>query len=47
MIIALSGWGQDDVKRMTQEAGFTSHMTKPVDLAALKEFLAGLPTTTA
>ena len=41
IIIAQSGWGQDADKQKSREAGFTSHMVKPVDLAALKEFLAG------
>ena len=45
VIVAQSGWGQEDDKRKSQEAGFTSHMVKPVDLAALEELLAGLPAT--
>ena len=45
VIIAQSGWGQEDDKRKSQDAGFTAHMVKPVDLAALEEFLAGLPAT--
>ena len=43
VIIAQSGWGQENQKRMSQEAGFTSHMVKPVDPAALEKLLAGLP----
>ncbi|MBC7561440.1 MAG: PAS domain S-box protein, partial [Gemmatimonadaceae bacterium] len=45
VIIAQSGWGQENQKRMSQEAGFTSHMVKPVDPAALEKLLAGLPAT--
>ena len=40
VIIALTGWGQEDDKRRSQEAGFNSHMVKPVDLAALTKLLA-------
>ena len=43
VIIALTGWGQDEDKRRSQEAGFTHHMVKPVDPAALEKLLAGLP----
>ncbi len=46
VIIAQSGWGQDDQLRMSQDAGFTSHLVKPVDPAALETLLAGLPSTT-
>ena len=45
VIIAQSGWGQENQKRMSQEAGFTSHMVKPVDPAALEKLLADLPAT--
>jgi PAS domain S-box-containing protein len=40
-LIALSGWGQEDDKRRAAEAGFDSHLTKPVDLARLEGALAG------
>jgi CheY-like chemotaxis protein len=29
MLIALTGWGQDDDKRRSREAGFDHHLTKP------------------
>ncbi|WP_309671857.1 ATP-binding protein, partial [Gemmatimonas sp.] len=45
VIIAQSGWGQEDQMRMSQEAGFTSHLVKPVDPAALDRLLADLPAT--
>ncbi|WP_310570188.1 PAS domain S-box protein [Gemmatimonas sp.] len=45
VIIAQSGWGQEDQIRMSQEAGFTSHLVKPVDPAALDRLLADLPAT--
>ena len=42
VIVALTGWGQDEDKRRSLEAGFDHHMVKPVDPAALKKLLAGL-----
>ncbi len=30
-LIALTGWGQDNDKRMAHVAGFDHHLTKPVD----------------
>jgi CheY-like chemotaxis protein len=38
-LIALTGWGQENDRRKSQEAGFGHHLTKPVDLAALQELL--------
>jgi PAS domain S-box-containing protein len=35
-LIALSGWGQEEDKRRATEAGFDSHLTKPVDLSHLE-----------
>jgi len=40
LLIALTGWGQDDDKRQAMESGFDVHMTKPVELAALRTLLA-------
>jgi PAS domain S-box-containing protein len=45
-IVALTGWGQDDERRRSAEAGFNAHLVKPVDLVALEELLAGLRTET-
>ncbi|MBI3650513.1 MAG: PAS domain S-box protein [Acidobacteria bacterium] len=39
VIIALTGWGQDEDRRQSQEAGFTHHLVKPVDLGALEKLL--------
>jgi CheY-like chemotaxis protein len=41
LLIALTGWGNDEDRRLSQEAGFNFHILKPVDLAALEELLAG------
>jgi CheY-like chemotaxis protein len=40
LLIALTGWGNDEDRRLSQEAGFNFHIVKPVDLAALEELLA-------
>ena len=39
ILIALTGWGQEDDKRRAQRAGFDHHLTKPVDPAALEEIV--------
>ncbi|MFO0967819.1 MAG: PAS domain S-box protein [Gemmataceae bacterium] len=41
-LIAMTGWGQDEDKRQSLEAGFDHHLTKPVETAALEKLLAGL-----
>jgi two-component system CheB/CheR fusion protein len=40
VLAALTGWGQEDDKRRTREAGFDHHFVKPLDLAVLQRFLA-------
>jgi CHASE3 domain sensor protein/CheY-like chemotaxis protein len=40
VIVAVTGWGQDDDRRKTEEAGFDGHLVKPVDHAALMKLLA-------
>lgn len=30
-LIAVTGWGQDDDRARSREAGFDEHLTKPVD----------------
>jgi signal transduction histidine kinase/CheY-like chemotaxis protein len=39
-LVALTGWGLEEHKRQTQEAGFDQHLTKPADRAALEAVLA-------
>ena len=39
-LIAVTGWGQDEDRRRSKEAGFDHHLTKPVELNALHELLA-------
>ena len=38
--MALTGWGQEEDRRRSEEAGFDAHMIKPVDFAALTKLLA-------
>jgi PAS domain S-box-containing protein len=40
LLIALTGWGQDEDKRRTQEAGFDHHLVKPAEPAELQQLLA-------
>lgn len=39
-IVALSGWGQEEDRRKSKEAGFDRHLVKPLELAALEDLLA-------
>jgi two-component system CheB/CheR fusion protein len=41
-VIALTGWGQEEDKRRSREAGFDHHLTKPVDPMLLENLLADL-----
>ena len=40
VIVAQTGWGQDDDRRKSEAAGFNFHLVKPVDPSALEELLA-------
>ena len=46
VMVACTGWGQEQDKQRSQEAGFNLHMVKPVDPATLENLLAGLQETT-
>jgi PAS domain S-box-containing protein len=39
LVVAVTGWGQDDDKKRALEAGFDCHLTKPVDPVALTDLL--------
>jgi PAS domain S-box-containing protein len=39
-LIAITGWGQDDDRRRTREAGFDHHLTKPPDPEQLRLLLS-------
>lgn len=38
-VVALSGWGQDEHKTRSREAGFDAHVTKPVEPGQLEHLL--------
>ncbi|MDQ3776004.1 MAG: PAS domain S-box protein [Pseudomonadota bacterium] len=40
VLIALTGWGQEEDRRKSKAAGFDVHLVKPVDYGALMELLA-------
>ena len=42
VLIALTGWGQDEDRRKSLEAGFSGHLVKPVELDILTNLLAEL-----
>ena len=45
IIVALTGWGQEEDRHRSREAGFDAHMVKPVDHDELLKLLASLPVT--
>jgi signal transduction histidine kinase len=42
-IVALTGYGRDQDRRLAQEAGFDMHLTKPIDMSSLRAALSQLP----
>lgn len=40
VLVAVTGWGQDEDRRRSQQAGFDHHLVKPVDPASLERILA-------
>jgi CheY-like chemotaxis protein len=47
LLVAMTGWGQEEDKRRAMEAGFDHHFTKPVDPVALEQLLKDMPTRSA
>jgi DNA-binding response OmpR family regulator len=41
-LVATTGWGQDEDRQRTREAGFDHHLVKPVDNAKLDEIMRAL-----
>jgi CheY-like chemotaxis protein len=39
LIVAITGYGQQEDRQRSQEAGFDAHQVKPVDLSALQALL--------
>jgi len=42
VLIAVTGWGQEEDKKRSREAGFDYHLTKPIDVSTLEKILAQL-----
>jgi CheY-like chemotaxis protein len=40
-LVALTGWGQAEDRRLSEEAGFDAHIVKPIELDTLTKLLAG------
>jgi DNA-binding response OmpR family regulator len=45
VLIAVTGWGQDEDRRRSREAGFDHHLTKPVNLGTLQKLLTAVRPT--
>jgi len=45
-LVALTGWGQEEDRRRSEQAGFDRHIVKPAEPAALERLLASLTATT-
>ena len=43
LVVALTGWGQEEDRRKSREAGFDAHIVKPVDIDAIIKILARVP----
>ncbi len=39
MLVALTGWGQEEDRRRSSEAGFDIHLVKPVDPKTIEKIL--------
>jgi len=40
VLVALTGWGQEQHRKRSAEAGFNHHLTKPVEFDVLQQILA-------
>src|SRR5262249_19336851 len=40
LLVAMTGYGQEEYRRKSQDAGVDAHMVKPVDLNEVQSFLA-------
>lgn len=41
-LVAVTGWGQDTDRQRTAAAGFTAHLTKPVNVDQLQDAIAAI-----
>jgi CheY-like chemotaxis protein/two-component sensor histidine kinase len=44
-VVAVTGWGRNEDRNKSSEAGFDAHMVKPVNFDAVMKLLASLPQT--
>ncbi len=42
LLVALTGWGAEEDRALSKEAGFDEHLTKPASLAMIKHLLSSL-----
>jgi CheY-like chemotaxis protein len=42
LLVAITGWGQDEDRRKSHEAGFHQHLTKPVDPSLVEALIRAL-----
>jgi PAS domain S-box-containing protein len=45
LIVALTGWGQEEDRRKSRQAGFDHHLVKPINLSAINQLLAQTQTS--
>ena len=46
LLVALTGWGQEEDRQKSRDAGFDTHLVKPVEDEALLKLLASVPSST-
>lgn len=42
-LVAVTGWGQEDDRRLADQAGFDAHLTKPADPEEVRRLVAAPP----
>ena len=47
VLVALTGWGQEEDRKRISQAGFDHHLVKPADLERLRQLLAGFTEKTS
>jgi CheY-like chemotaxis protein len=40
LMVATTGWGKEEDRRRSKEAGFDLHLVKPIDISAVQQVLA-------
>lgn len=47
VIVAMTGWGQEEDRYRSEEAGFNHHLVKPIELTRLEELITSLKSESA